>query len=153
MKALELKIPPVVVVLIAGALMWSFARTVPVLPVAFAGRTALAAIIGLAGIALGIAGVMIFRRMQTTVHPSEPDKASAVVADGVYRFSRNPMYLGLALILTGWAVFLGDVANVVLIGLFVAYMNRFQIRPEERALEAKFDAAYANYKSSVRRWL
>ncbi len=153
MKALELKIPPVVVVLIAGALMWSLARTVPVLPVAFAGKTVLAAIIGLAGIALGIAGVMIFRRMQTTVHPSAPDKASAVVADGVYRFSRNPMYLGLALLLTGWGVFLGDVANAALLGLFIAYMNRFQIRPEERALEAKFGAAYVDYKSSVRRWL
>ena len=153
MKALELKIPPVVVVLIVGALMWTIARALPVLPVAFDGRTAVAAIIGLAGIGLGIAGIVIFRRMQTTVHPSEPDRASAVVAEGIYRFSRNPMYLGLALLLSGWAVFLGEAANIALLAVFVAYMNRFQIEPEERALETKFGAAYTDYKSSVRRWL
>ena len=153
MRALELKVPPVVVVLIVGAMMWRLAGVVPVLPISLPGKTIAAAVIALAGIALGVSGIMIFRRMQTTVHPSTPDKASAIVDAGVYRFSRNPMYLGLALILAGWAVFLGDVANLLLIVVFVAYMNRFQIRPEERVLEAKFGTAYTDYKASVRRWL
>ena len=153
MKALELKIPPVVVVLVIGALMWALARIVPVLPVAFPGKAVVATIIGLAGISLGASGIMIFRRMQTTVHPSEPEKASAMVAEGVFRFSRNPMYLGLALVLTGWAVFLGDAANLALVVGFIAYMTQFQIKPEERALETRFGTAYTDYKTGVRRWL
>ncbi len=153
MKALELKLPPVAVVLIIGVLMWSIARYLPIAPVLIAGKAIIAAVVALAGIALGVMGILIFRRAETTVHPSVPDKASAIVNSGVYRFSRNPMYLGLALILTGWAVFLGDAGNVILIAVFVAYMTQFQIKPEERVLEAKFGAAYSDYKSSVRRWL
>ena len=153
MKALELKIPPVVVVLIAGALMWVLSRALPLVPVMLPGKTVIAAIVGLTGIALGVSGVMVLRQKQTTIHPFEPDKASTVVAEGIYRFSRNPMYLGLALLLTGWAVFLGEFANTALIAGFVVYMNRFQIEPEERALEAKFGASYSDYRRSVRRWL
>ena len=153
MNALELKIPPVVVVLITGGLMWALSRALPLVAIAFPGQTIVAAVIGSTGIALGAAGIIVFRRMQTTVHPSEPEKASAVVAEGVYRFSRNPMYLGLALLLTGWALFLGAAANIALLAVFVAYMNRFQIKPEERALEAKFGASYTDYRRSVRRWL
>ena len=153
MKALELKLPPVAVVLIIGALMWAIARHLPIVPIAIAGKTILAATIALTGIALGVMGILIFRRVQTTVHPSVPDKASAIVDSGVYRFSRNPMYLGLALVLTGWGLFLGEAANVVMIAVFVAYMTQFQIKPEERVLEAKFGAAYTDYRSSVRRWL
>lgn len=153
MRALELKIPPLVIVLAVGALMWSVAKYLPIAPVALPGSTIVAAAFALAGLALGVSAVLSFRRMQTTVHPSVPEKASAVVDTGVYRFSRNPMYLGLALLLTGWAVFLGDAGNVILIAVFVVYMNRFQIRPEERALSAKFGSAYTDYKSGVRRWL
>lgn len=153
MKALELKVPPVVVFLIVGGIMWAVARIVSPAPVTIEGNAVIAAIIGIAGIALGVSGVLAFRRLRTTVHPSDPEKASAVVDDGVYRFSRNPMYLGLALILSGWAVFLGDAANIVLIAVFIAYMTQFQIKPEERVLEAKFGAAYTDYKHSVRRWL
>ncbi len=153
MRALELKVPPVVALLVVGGLMWPVAKSLMPAPMAIEGMTLIAAIIGIAGIALGVSGVLVFRRLQTTVHPSAPDKASAVVDVGVYRFSRNPMYLGLALILTGWGVFLGDAANIVLIAVFIAYMTQFQIKPEERVLEAKFGAAYTDYKSSVRRWL
>ena len=153
MRALELKIPPVVIVLVVGAMMWSIARMLPIVQLAIPGKNIAAAIIAFAGIALGVSGVLTFRRMQTTVHPSVPEKASAVVSTGVYRFSRNPMYLGLALLLVGWGVFLGDAANVALILIFVGWMNQFQIKPEERVLEAKFGAAYTDYKSSVRRWL
>ena len=153
MRALELKIPPVAVLLIVGALMWSMARFLPLVPVVISGKVIIAATVALAGIALGVSGILVFRRMQTTVHPSVPDKASAVVSSGVYRFTRNPMYLGLVLVLLGWAVFLGDAANIVLIAAFVAYMTQFQIKPEERVLEAKFGTAYTDYKNSVRRWL
>jgi protein-S-isoprenylcysteine O-methyltransferase Ste14 len=106
-----------------------------------------------AGVAIALAGVAEFRRSRTTVHPQHPEKASAVVTRGVYRWTRNPMYLGLLLALAGWSIFLANLAALAGLPLFVAYMNRFQIGPEERALSAKFGPAYASYLVSVRRWL
>ncbi len=153
LTALELRVPPVVVVLIVGASMWAIAKHVAFAPFDFPGKTVIAAIVGLTGIALGASGVMIFRRIRTTVHPGHPEKASSIVADGIYRVSRNPMYLGLLLLLAGWALLLGDFANIALLAFFVVYMNQFQIKPEEHALETKFGAAYVDYKSGVRRWL
>ncbi len=153
MKALELKVPPVVVVLFFGALMWAMAATMPIAPIAIAARPIVAAVIAGCGIAIAVSGVLSFRRAQTTIHPGTPEKASAVVDAGMYRFSRNPMYLGLLLLLIGWVVFLGDAALAALLPLFIAYMTWFQIKPEERALEANFGDAYTAYKSRVRRWL
>jgi protein-S-isoprenylcysteine O-methyltransferase Ste14 len=76
-----------------------------------------------------------------------------VVTSGIYRLSRNPMYLGFLLALAGWTVFLGNIIALALLPLFVAHMNAFQIKPEERALLAKFGPAYAQYMRTTRRWL
>jgi len=63
------------------------------------------------------------------------------------------MYLALVLALAGWALFLGNIYSLALTALFVAYMNRFQIQPEERALETLFGQAYIDYRHRVRRWI
>jgi protein-S-isoprenylcysteine O-methyltransferase Ste14 len=99
------------------------------------------------------AGILAFRRAGTTVDPMRPEKAAAVVATGVYRYTRNPMYLGLALVLFGWGVYLG--APWLLFGpaAFVLFITRFQVIPEERALLARFGADYATYQRRVRRWV
>ena len=73
-----------------------------------------------------------------------------LVDSGVYRFTRNPMYLALLFGLAGWALFLGNVYSLTLNVVFVAYMNRFQIRPEEQALESVFGEAFIDYRSRVR---
>ena len=80
-------------------------------------------------------------------------QSSSVVASGVYRHSRNPMYLGLLLVLSGWALYLSNAAPALLLPAFVGYMNRFQIEPEERILAAKFGAPFTDYVAAVRRWL
>jgi protein-S-isoprenylcysteine O-methyltransferase Ste14 len=151
--ALELRIPPVAVFLIAGAGMWLLGHYCTAAAVVVPGAGIIAAGCAAAGIAVGAAGLGAFRRHGTTVHPMHPGKASTVVSTGVYRFTRNPMYLGLALVLAGWAVRLGNVAGMLLLPLFMAYMTRFQIVPEERALLERFGADFSTYRARVRRWL
>jgi protein-S-isoprenylcysteine O-methyltransferase Ste14 len=107
------------------------------------------------GLAVGIlvTAVVGFRKAKTTVDPMHPEAASTIVTSGIYRFTRNPMYLGFLLALIAWAVFLGNFVAALMPLLFVAYMNRFQISPEERTLLARFGAPYESYLRSVRRWL
>ena len=93
------------------------------------------------------------RRARTTVNPLRPERASALVTTGVYRITRNPMYVGMALMLLAWAVLLASPAALAGPVTFIAYMNRFQIGPEEDALDTLFGPDYAAYRSRVRRWL
>ena len=153
MSALELKVPPAAQVLILGAGMWCASALVPSLAFALPGRYAFAIAFAGAGLMLGSAGVAAFRKAKTTVNPTKPGTASSLVTSGVYRLSRNPMYAGLLFLLGGWAIFLSNGVAFVFLPVFIAYMNRFQIMPEERALSAKFGNEFAAYKQSVRRWL
>jgi protein-S-isoprenylcysteine O-methyltransferase Ste14 len=153
MNALELKVPPVVVVLLAGAAMWLASAATPSFASQLPYRQAMALALAAAGLVIAALGVVSFRRAGTTVNPTKPQTTSSLVSTGVYRFSRNPMYLGFLLALAGWAVFLANALAFVLLPAFVVYMNRFQITPEERALSAMFGAEFAAYKQKVRRWV
>ncbi len=105
------------------------------------------------GFAVSIAGVLSFRRAGTTVDPTRPQKASSLVSSGIYRYSRNPMYLGMLLVLIGWGVYLSNIPALLLVPVFVIWMNRFQIRPEQRALTELFGGEFELYRQSVRRWI
>lgn len=153
MHKLELKIPPPAVALLLAVAMWGLSRWTPPVELAPAVRLAAAALIALAGLGFDLAGVISFRRARTTVNPLRPEKAAAVVTSGVYRITRNPMYLGMALILLAWAVFLSSAWALLGPLMFVLYITRFQIKPEERVLAALFGSSYADYRASVRRWL
>jgi len=150
---LELKVPPVLAVAAAALLMWGIARLVPGLDLAAPGRTPAALLVVLSGAGVALAGVIEFRRARTTVNPLRPGGASSLVRSGVYRWTRNPMYLGFALALLGWGMFLSNPAALAGLFAFVAYMNRFQIAPEEKALQSLFGEDFASYCRSVRRWL
>ena len=153
MSALELKIPPPVVVLILGVLMWLAPRVLPSLGFQVPGRSVAAAGIALAGLVAAVLGIISFRRARTTVDPRKPGETSSLVTVGVYKLTRNPIYLGDLAILAGWAIWLSNAIAFIFLPLFVLYINRFQIEPEERALELKFGLAYTAYRSRVRRWL
>lgn len=153
MKSLELKVPPVLVFLVIAAAMYGLARALPAWTLVPAGRVAAGLALAAAGVAIALAGVAEFRRSRTTVHPQHPEKASAVVTSGVFRWTRNPMYLGLSLALAGWAIFLANPIALAGLPAFVTWMNRFQIAPEVRILSAKFGADFTRYLRSVRRWL
>jgi protein-S-isoprenylcysteine O-methyltransferase Ste14 len=152
-KLLEARIPPPVVDLAAAALMWAIARALPGLTVSFPGQLAFAIAVALIGVAVSIAGVVAFRRAGTTVNPLKPERSSALVAAGIYARTRNPMYAGMAAVLLGWGIWLGNLPALLALPLFVGYITRFQIRPEERILEAKFGEAFRAYCRQVRRWL
>lgn len=152
MRSLELKVPPVALVLLTGAVMGFLSAAAPSLAWQSPYGPALAFVLGVAGAVVAVLGVASFRRAGTTVNPTRPQATSSLVSSGVNGFSRNPMYLGFLLVLVGWAVFLSNVLAFVPVPAFVAYMNRFQIAPEERALEALFGTEFTAYKRKVRRW-
>ena len=153
MSALELKLPPLLVLVLIAALMWLGSRAAPTLGFPTPTPRTLAASVAAAGAVIMVAGVVSFRRARTTVNPLKPESASALVTSGIYRLTRNPMYLGALGLLIGWAFFLSNLAAFILTPTFVFYLNRFQIVPEERALAARFGAEFAAYRTKVRRWL
>jgi len=153
MNPLELKIPPVALGLIVALLMWLTSLAAPVFGFIFPGRLPCSTGLILLGAAISISGVVSFRRARTTVNPTTPAAASTLVVSGIYNFTRNPMYLGFLMALLGWGVFLSNALALGLIPGFVIFMNRFQIRPEERALASRFGHDFSAYKTRVRRWV
>ncbi|MBK9136120.1 MAG: isoprenylcysteine carboxylmethyltransferase family protein [Betaproteobacteria bacterium] len=150
---LDLRIPPLLLWAVFAAAIAAAAHWLPALNVPFSGQRVLAVALGVAGIAVALAGVVAFKRAKTTVNPLAPERARQVVATGVYRFTRNPMYLGLAATLLGLAVWWASLAGLVLVAVFSGWMTRGQIRREEAALLARFGDGYADYMARVRRWL
>ncbi|MDF3831997.1 isoprenylcysteine carboxylmethyltransferase family protein [Cupriavidus basilensis] len=151
---LELKCPPLLLLLAAMGLSWLIGRMGDFgTLLSDRAAVALALVLALAGVAVSVAGVLAFRRSGTSVDPTRPGRASALVRHGIYRYTRNPMYLGFALLLAGWGIFLGSVLACVPVPLFVAYLTRFQIMPEERVLLARFGGEFAAYRAQVHRWL
>ena len=150
--ALEHKVPPPLIGALCASLMWLICGMPPL-----TGKPPLLLVPALALVVLGLmveaAGVLSFRRARTTVNPFAPERTVNIVSSGIYRLSRNPMYLGMACILTGWAVWLWQVQAVLGMALFVAWITRFQIIPEERVLTQKFGTEYRQYRQRVRRWV
>ena len=153
----EHKIPPPVIDLAVGLLMWALARAVPAAQLwpqgAWPFGVGAALGIALAGGLIALAGAWQFRRARTTINPLSPAKTSALVTGGVYRVTRNPMYLGMLLVLIGWGAYLGNAAAWLALPLSVLLLNTLQTKPEERLLRQRFGDAYARYAARVRRWL
>lgn len=143
--------PPALVLLAVAIAMWWAPPLHP--PLLFPWRVVAAAVLALAAPLLVIAGGFRFRSAGTTVSPVRPDRASKLVTGGIYRHTRNPMYLGMALMLCAWAVYLGAALAWLGPPVFVIYITRFQIVPEERALTRLFGDSYVEYRRRVRRWL
>ena len=153
MRVLELKVPPLAVGALLAALMWLVSRLVPGFHFVLPGREFLALTLATSGAMIIVLGVACFRRAKTTINPMKPELSSSLVISGIYKLTRNPMYLGFLLVLVGWAVFLSNALAFVFVAAFIFYMNRFQIEPEEKALAGKFGQEFLDYKSRVRRWL
>lgn len=153
MRELEFKIPPVVLMGVFAIGMWLLSMQLPKQALFANGSTIAAVVIVILGALVAVSGVLAFRKARTTVNPMEPQDASTLVNSGVYRVTRNPMYLGFLLMLVGYGVFLQSAYSLVLCVGFILYMNRFQIEPEERFLEAQFHNEFVLYKGKVRRWI
>ena len=150
---MHLKVPPPIMTAISMMLMWLVATLVPQYAIDIPGKSVLAIVIAAMGFAIGLPAIRLFRHQGTTVDPRYPDRSEALVVKGIYRYTRNPMYVGFAMLASAWMVWLGNPVNIAVLVGFIVYITRFQIMPEEKALAEKFGSDYALYKESVRRWL
>ena len=153
MWTLEHKVPPPVVGVLVAAGMCGLSLLGPQLSVPAVPKYAVVALLAAAGLAFDLTGLLAFRAARTTVNPLAPERASALVTGGVYRITRNPMYVGMALLLLAWAVYLAALLPFTGLVAFVAWITGYQIRPEERVLAGRFGEEYARYAARVRRWL
>lgn len=153
MKKLETKIPPVAVFIIAALTMWLVSKYTPAVNLPEMIRWLIILVFLLFGAVMGLLGVFSFLKKKTTVDPINPEKASSMVDTGVYNISRNPMYLALALGLIAFSVYLKSLWSLLVVLLFMIYMTRFQIFPEERAMIKLFGEQYLDYMDRVRRWI
>ncbi|MEL1251408.1 methyltransferase family protein [Aurantiacibacter gilvus] len=149
----ELAIPPAVLLIAGFALIWAAERFLPAAALTFPAQKWLAVGLVVAGVGVILAGILTFRRHQTSVDPRDPGVASTLVDGGIFALTRNPMYLGMTLILAGSALGHGNWVALVVPVLFALWIDRFQIVPEERSLGAAFPEAFAAYREKTRRWL
>jgi len=150
---LEQKVPPVILVFIFSALMFLIGQVTTYLNFEFGFRFEAFIIFVFIGVMFAVAGVASFKKQKTTVNPLNTDNVSALVTSGIYKYSRNPMYVGMLLCLVGFFVYIFNPLNIIFIVLFIWYMNKFQIKPEERFLSTVFGKRYKEYTNNVRRWL
>lgn len=153
MRFLEARVPPPVVAIVCGLAMWWLSFHVPGISLGRTGRIVLATVLAAGGLGFILVSTLAFRRSKTTVNPLKPEAASTLVTSGIYQISRNPIYVGFALILAGWAAYLASPLALVGVAAFVLFIDRFQIAPEERAMAKLFGAEFGNYRAKVRRWL
>lgn len=146
-------IPPIFQVIICGGVSWLIAKNADMFDYYWTGNTILGAVVIVVGALLIIAALLEFKRAKTTINPIDPSKAQNLVADGLYKYTRNPMYLSLALLLIGYAILQSDLSALLGPLLFVVIMTALQIKPEEAALRAKFGEAYKAYCQRTRRWI
>ena len=150
---METRIPPPVLAILLAVLAWGVDQRVPQARLAFPLQAELGVILLAMGLACMLSGVIAFRRAKTTVDPLHPDRATQLVVRGIYRRTRNPMYLGMLVLLAAWVTFLGQPLAMLVMPIWVWFIGRFQIQPEEAALRRLFGASYAAYCSTVRRWI
>jgi len=153
MSWLENRVPPPLVAALFAVVMWACSRGLPDLAIQVPGQRLVALSVLIAGAGVIAAAWARFISARTTVNPLRPETASSLVTSGVFSLTRNPMYLGLALALLAWVLWLGNGACALLLVGFVGYITRFQIAPEERAMLVNFGEEFEAYARRVRRWL
>lgn len=150
---LELRVPPPVVGAVAALSLEAARRIWPDAALDWILADWLAILLLAVGLACEGAGFLAFRRARTTINPLHPERTTQLVDSGIYRKTRNPMYVGLMAVLGAWALHLGHAAALAILPLTAAWLTRFQIVPEERLLAARFGESYAAYRRRVPRWL
>ena len=149
---MKLKLPPVLIFVIFSILMYVLSLVLPFGDFEFFGREVLILFLLGMGALVGFISLIQFYIAKTSIDPRTPSKASDLVTNGLYKFSRNPMYLALLMVLLAWGLWLGNAFNTLLAAGFVGYLNKFQIIPEEKALSDMYGKAYKHYCTQVRRW-
>lgn len=152
LEFLNHKIPPPVILLISGLAIWLLKNIAP-LPIPYSIRAILGTLFIIFGFGLDLVGLLEFRKFQTTMNPLKPENASKIVQTGIYSKTRNPMYLGMVFVLIGWSIISKASFGILIIPMFIKYIETFQIKPEEEILSSQFGDEYDNYRSKVARWI
>lgn len=150
---MKLKIPPPIWLLIFMGLAKGLDMLIPALNVTLPAQRGLTYGLIIVGFLFALPAVRSFFVAKTTVNPHTPHKSSTLVTGGVFQLTRNPMYLGLLFILTGWCISLANLTGLAVIAGFIALITAFQIKPEEEMLQKLFGEEYAAYCRQVRRWI
>ena len=150
---MELKIPPLVQVILFGAAILLVSKLFPSLTLSIPANRTIGGLLIIVGVIAALLGIIEFNKAKTTIDPRCPEKTDYLVITGIYRISRNPMYLGFLIILLGCVVISENIATLLLLPVFVLAINSSQIKPEERFLSKKFGSNYSEYCSRVRRWV
>ena len=150
---LKTKVPPPAYMLIMAGMMWLLDKFLPLYHWLDSPWNKLGLIIIGMAVLLDIWSLLLFFRAKTTPNPMKLGNTSHLVTIGLYRFSRNPMYLGLLVMLVGWALYLGSLSPLAMLPLFVWLLTKQQIEPEETMLLDKFKQEYRDYQQRVRRWI
>ena len=148
---METKIPPPLVTLVFGMSIYFSREMFPAIEIQYS--LYLGIFLLLSGFFILVSAVRLFRKDETTVNPLSPEQATKLVTDGIFKYSRNPMYLGMAIVLSSIAVFFNLLGGIILIALFCAYITKFQIIPEERAMRDLFSDDFDKYIKETRRWV
>ena len=150
---LKTKIPPPVYMLIMAYIMWLLDKFLPLYNWLNSPWNKLGLIIIGMAILLDIWSLLLFFHAKTTPNPMKPGSTSHLVTSGLYRYSRNPMYLGLLMMLIGWGLYLGSLSPLSMLPLFIRLLTKQQIEPEEIILMDKFGPEYKDFQQRVRRWI
>lgn len=153
MRLLENRIPPPLVLLIVAAAMYAASTQLKPIALPDPFRLGVTAAFAVLGLAFLLSGVRAFGRAKTTINPVNIGAASSLVTTGIYRITRNPMYVGFTLLLLAFAAYLASPWTALGPLFFFLFIGRFQIQPEERVLAEKFGDAFAAYKKQAPRWL
>ena len=148
---METKIPPPIVTLVFGLSIYFSRGIFQLVEIKYSFYFGILLLI--LGFIILISAVRLFRKDETTVNPLSPEQATKLVTDGIFKYSRNPMYLGMALVLGSIAVFFNLIGGIILVALFCAYITKFQILPEERAMRDLFSDDFDKYTKVTRRWI
>ena len=148
---METKIPPPLVTLVFALSIYFSRGMFPAVEAQYSSYFGIFLL--LLGFFILISAVRLFRKDKTTVNPLSPEQATTLVTDGIFKYSRNPMYLGMALVLSSIAVFFNIIGGIILVALFCAYITKFQILPEERAMRDLFSDDFDKYTKVTRRWI
>ncbi|WP_420575504.1 methyltransferase family protein [Ekhidna sp.] len=150
---MNLKVPPVVIFFLGLGIIFGVYYLMPNLTYSFPYQTLISRIFLALGVLVVFSGIIAFRMKRTTADPLHPEKASFLVTTGIYQYTRNPMYLGMAFVLIGGIIRIGNPLSLIGVIFFIWYLDRFQVRPEEEALKKHFGEEFEQYRENVRRWM
>jgi len=148
---MKTKIPPPIIALFC--IVINYLSTYFINPIKFPYIEIIGGLILLFGVAIAILSTILFKKDKTTVNPIQPEETTSLVTTSIFSFTRNPMYLGLFLFVSSTIFFFGSWFGIIILMFFVWYITKFQIVPEEKAMEKLFGNKYNEYRKNVRRWI